>query len=1144
MLGVRKFICRLSKSQKITYLALVIIFAILVSVGIPTLARYKNRVSIVTASVWDGSIASNYKSGTGTEINPYIVSSGSELAYFYTQLSSHDYVDTYFVLSNDIVLNQGIFNYDSTDGIQYILNDQTYYLEEYSNKYYDNVDRLGTEIGTVHTFNSLAGFKGHFNGNSYRIYGLYISNENDEELALFTDLKGDIFDLYVENSLIYGGIITGGIASTTENATLSNVLFNGYVLGKNNLSVNNIDTVADAPVINIQTIETTDYINSTNDFPFIGSEIISTSITGNYIIDGATESETLIKINGVTVTGGSFDINLGTNIQDSIPVVTSTTNVGTVTLTLSDLTYNISYKYGISAGIVAKSSNTLINNTINKSHVYGYSASGGLVGVATNSININQSYNTGDINSEYVSGGLVSVIEKSEDNIIISKSYNTGDMTSLNIGGLIGIINNNSGSISINNVFNTSTTNYSIGTINNTTVNVTDSYYVNGTTAIYSGLTNGNFTSISLNDLKTKSYVVNNLLFSEFVSFDDLEINNQNVWVYEDDSLPILFHDDLNNPIANIHVGMYSWNNLSYELNQINFDSNITFGIVANDQLRPLKEVYYYISNSNEELTSQEVSEISSWNSYSDIVQISKEGSYVIYVKVVDYNDIISYMNTDLLVLSLYFPIENIYTNQVTEYDLGDEIYYIENDLVVGRDSTSYVDVDPYITDNSITTIDISYFNSSASLLSSHTHNLISNILLPLNTKITLIDNITERVYEYKIPTSADIYNYDDSCDPLDLECVKIANYPFTLFKEVGATSKPYIESTYYDNGTVSENFTIVLDLSATNISTNYNDVSLHLDLRNSSGVVVRTTLPSTIKEFNIYYDVNSENTDASLNLATDYSGNPIQYNSESITNINITSTIDYKYSSSFRITDTTYENKEISLYIKLVDSIGTIVDKEYFKNVIFKVDNNTYYPSEDNIVRINLNSGIDDVTKVLTITTSEKDGNLVEGSYFFKISSYASYGGYRDAQLSTTELSIPVDVSDNNSNIQYSFNVEMDDSHRIINKTSPGVQILFDILQSGPLSNPNIKVSLYKKTELTAYNQGYSIVDLADYVSDTLNPYSSNIYYVSTNPGETTEFELNLITANFENNGYMFEFDLYDDTEKIGTIKKYFIVR
>ena len=54
--------------------------------------------------------------------------------------------------------------------------------------------------------------------------------------------------------------------------------------------------------------------------------------------------------------------------------------------------------------------------------------------------------------------------------------------------------------------------------------------------------------------------------------------------------------------------------------------------------LNPLIEKEYYISD--RKLTNLEIEGITSWESYSDIVQITDEGSYVINVKVKATNDI------------------------------------------------------------------------------------------------------------------------------------------------------------------------------------------------------------------------------------------------------------------------------------------------------------------------------------------------------------------------------------------------------------------------------------------------------------------------------------------------------------------------
>lgn len=1233
MRKIKRFISKLSKSQKITCVFLLFSFVLLLAITIPTFSRFKNR-NITINSVWDGSVATAYNKGSGTKNDPYVISNGAELAYFSLQLQTDDYNNTYFVLKNDIVLNNGIFEYDPDYGIKYILNGNTYYVDYYSNKYYNNINKTGTEVGTLNIFNSLDNFKGYFDGNFFRIYGAYITDVNKDEIALFTNLNGNVENLYVENAMMYGGVVTSGIASKATNTTLKNVLFNGYVVGKNSELTRSVDSDVTIPIINVETTSNIINVDLNNRIPFIGSEIISTSITGNYVINNSSELETSITINGVSVSGGSFNIDLGNNILESINISTETTSLDEVTVEFSNVKYNVVRKYAVSSGIVGVSNNIIMNNIVNKGYVYGYSNSGGLAGVLSGSSNINQSYNKGSINSEYNSGGLIGVIEKSNNNVTISKSYNSGSISSSNNGGFISRINNNTGNISISNSFNVSE-NTCINNISSSTVSVSNSYYTYGNTPVSNGSITGSFTKTTNNNLNDKTFVINNLLFDEFVDFDDLDLNSDNVWIYEKNLLPLLFIDDISRAIANIHVSTYSWNNLSYDLNTIRLSSNIAFSIEEINPINPIKEQYYYVSNSNIPLTNEEILEIDSWTQYTNIVQITEEGNYIIYAKIVDSDDDVTYLNTDVLVLDLpgvsasismddnswtslndnlsniyidrskklyvniddtiskviskkYYISEeildvsalnsidendwNIYSNDINIDDVGNYIVYVkivddydhntyinsgrivfngynQNKLIIGRNESSYQNMGNYITDKSSVTFNITYLDNN-SYLSGYTHNIISNILLPIGTKINIIDHVMNKVYEYKITTSEDIYNYNDSCDSLDTECVRVATYPFTLFKEIGSIDKMYVENSYYINGKTEENFEIVLDLSSTNIIGNYEDITIYMELHDSNGNNVRPTLYDTIKTVNIYSNVNDQNVKASLYLSANYNGNPIMYNDNLQTNINISSGLTYKKFNGLDIIDTTFEDKEMGLSLKMVDSLGNIVDREYLKSIIFKIGDNVYYPSSDNKVRINLNSGSSNTNKVLTIITNENNSGLEEGTYYFKISNYISNDGYYYTELGKDEISIPVVVAGNDNKIVYGFDVIMSNENHIINKINKEVNISFNILQNGNFANPNIRVSLYKKDVLSAYNQDYSIVDLSDYVTNELNMYTDNVYYVSTNPKKYNgnpntynNFNLNLITSNFANTGYKFVFSLYSGTKKIGVIEKYFIV-
>lgn len=568
----------------------------------------------------------------------------------------------------------------------------------------------------------------------------------------------------------------------------------------------------------------------------------------------------------------------------------------------------------------------------------------------------------------------------------------------------------------------------------------------------------------------------------------------------------------------NINLDNNTWTNLRSEPNHLYIDGEKTVNIEVVGDLPEIKSIKYYVSNSI--LNHGDLDSLSSsWSTYTTPITINTIGVYIIYAQIIDNNDKITYINSDYIILDGY-----------TE------------SLTIGRDTSSYLETDPYITNKSTIKLNFNYSNTSSIELLNHTHNLISSIVFPLGTKLTLFDNITENVYEYEISETDN--NYINGC--AEEKCI----YPLTLFKEVGKNNNNlYSEITYFETGITEEDFTIVLDLSNTNITDNFENIKLYMSLYDATSNV-RPTLNSTIKKINIYSSISEENANANLYLNTNYGGTSIEFNTNSTTNININSGLSYKYINDFKIIDTTYENKEIGLSVKLVDSEGNIVEKELLKSILFKIDDITYFPEEDNIVRINLNSGIFDVNKTLKITTFENSGILEEGTYYFKISNYISYDGYYYDELGGVELSIPVNVSDNIFNIQYSFGVIMEDQYRIINKADE-FSIPFDILQNGELENPNLRISLYKKNQITAYDQNYTLVDLATYVSDALSICENNVYYISTNPIQYiapeylyNEFELDLITANFENTGYKFVFELYDDTKKIGTIEKYFIVK
>ncbi len=1224
---IKRAFKKITKIPKIYYFVFLLIISIGVIVFTPSLARYKNRLPIDISTVWDGIVADNYRSGNGTKENPYIISSGSELAYFSKMLETNDYENTYFKMSNDIVLNNGVFDYDTVNGIEYHLNESTFYIKKYTNEFYDNINCDGVKISTINLFEPLNNFKGYFDGNSYTIYGLYLTSDSANNLALFTDLSGTVENLYVENALVYGGNISAGIASNASETTIKDVLFDGNVVGNSGTSEKTVEVnLSDADLSFSETNPSGITIAIPEENIDKNIDVLTTTLTGTCTNVSLGDS---ISIGGIPIgncENGTFEIELDNYVTSTLNVEYYLANEKTVTL--SNLKYTVNYRDDITGGLIGMGENVALENVINKSSVYGSHLSAGLIGYAKGDIDIEKSYNTGSISGDDTSGGLIGKISGSSNGTNISYSYNSGEVNSPNLGSLIGKVENNTGTINIENTFSTLKETYVLDTVSSSTVSVSNSYAVSDM-GVKNGSTSGSFEVVTEDNLKDKTFMTNSLTFSEFVDTDDLSINENNVWIYEEGELPILYTDDIKNAISKIYVKNYSWDNLSYDLNSLNFSDMIAFSINDVDNLKPSKEIYYYIHKSDVPLSNEGVMDIENWSKYEgEVEELTEEGKYIIYAKVIDYNDNISYMNSDLLILDLSNPVVTISGNnslwnssnnelkytyieketsftvnavddlsgiKSTEYYVTDKL--LTNEELIGLDEsnwikyedkidilnrglniiyvrstddvghTTYVNSDYItysgykeseiyagkgtsttsdnlsITDKSEVNMRFTYNDENEYALG-FTHNIISNTLLPVNTRLILTDNLTNKVYEYMVNTSDDIYGYESSCPESLEDCNKKATYAFSLFKEIGS-----VNDIYYDEskniGNINEDYTLNIDFSNTELSTNIENIEVYLEI-SADGDKVLSTLDSEKKHFSIY-----TNSESKLYTRSNYAGDAIYYNSNSKTDVQIEAGLYNLNTTIENIIDSSYEDKKLGLNVKITDINGSLVSKNAFKNIKFELGGKSYSPSDDGIVRINLEDSLDNYTGTLGITTYSSNTDLPSGNYYIVINSYASYDGTYGEEESSDELRIPLIVGEESVSRDYSFDVQIPDEVRIIDKSDENFVMNYTILQSGPLNNPNIRVSLYKKDLLTAYNQDYTIVDLQNYTSNSLKEVLNNVYYAVEYPiyyrgtSDTYNyFDLELIPSRFEKGGYKLVFELYDGSKKIGSIGKKFIIK
>ncbi len=161
----------------------------------------ENAVDAVT--VWDGSTATQFADGTGTESDPYQISTGAELAWLAAQVNAGtNYSGEYFTLTSDIQLNELDEN-----GMPKAAEGQTGPYQ-------------WTPIGVyVDGRKNDKPFSGTFDGNGHTISGLYINSMMANGQGLFAVLGagGTVQNLIVTGTVHtpYGDVV-GGIAAKSS----------------------------------------------------------------------------------------------------------------------------------------------------------------------------------------------------------------------------------------------------------------------------------------------------------------------------------------------------------------------------------------------------------------------------------------------------------------------------------------------------------------------------------------------------------------------------------------------------------------------------------------------------------------------------------------------------------------------------------------------------------------------------------------------------------------------------------------------------------------------------------------------------------------------------------------------------------------
>ena len=222
---------------------------------------------------WDGTIAENYDGGDGSPENPYQIATAEQLALLAQQTNSGTGGDLSYILTNDIILNDG----DSL---------------------------LWTPIGNV------GPFTGVFDGNNHCISGLYENGQKVSGLFALTE-NATIKNLRLENATVleyeqayvysaFGGILIGKAKNThvldcsvDGLIEIFSAVANGGLIGRCDVDLDGFDTIFIKNCVNNAVVR---------DNERCGGIVAKTNVgSGNLVMDKCMNHG---YVNGWTFAGG------------------------------------------------------------------------------------------------------------------------------------------------------------------------------------------------------------------------------------------------------------------------------------------------------------------------------------------------------------------------------------------------------------------------------------------------------------------------------------------------------------------------------------------------------------------------------------------------------------------------------------------------------------------------------------------------------------------------------------------------------------------------------------------------------------------------------------------------------------------------
>ncbi len=422
-------------------------------------------------------------------------------------------------------------------------------------------------------------------------------------------------------------------------------------------------------------------------------------------------------------------------------------------------------------------------------------------------------------------------------------------------------------------------------------------------------------------------------------------------------------------------------------------------------------------------------------------------------------------------------------------------------------------------------------------------HAIVTNSVLPVGTEITLIDTSVDgqpKEYYYTVNST----NY--AAKQAQLQSDHEVTYRLSDFIAMDSTttSNTYDDETmnqiYYDSdhNLVVEEFMFIVDFkNCTNTQPSENNTFM-LELRNNEDRTMYYVLSprQELMKFSTYNESNSTLVET-VNLG-DYIYQDIDNNGS------ITTKVSYDVTDGREsIIDTNYESNVMGLNVEIIDSSNNTVSSSLLTGTSIMIGNQEYFADADGIFRIRLAGKVSNITNSMIFKT---DDMLPAGNYKFKFSLFASSDGMhasanpvvvtKNVTVVATASSIIIKGDDKNKVVDGALSLNEMGS----NKNA------YTIKYTSTLSNPNIRVSLYKRDITNSDSSEYNEVDLTSLFDVNLNtPNHPQTMYEKTIPLDSSPININwTLQNNLTSGSYKLMVKLYDSDTLIDSDYEMIIVK